>query len=240
MVKAQGGNIYIIIVAAGSGTRFGTALPKQFELLGSRPVVMHAIERLSRIGGCAGMLLVLNPAHRTLWNDLCQQYGFESPHVVNGGDSRTASVRNALAALPHEADNDDAIVLIHDGARPLVDVAKVEHNIIGTMKEYGAKCVIPYLPVTDTLMTNEPKDALPVDRSHYVAVQTPQAFNGRILMQSYASMPTGMTMTDDASVVRKYGSTKIHLAEGSAKTIKITYPTDLVLAEVLLSEERDC
>jgi len=237
MVMCGNMPIYAIIVAAGSGTRFGTALPKQFELLGGRPVVMHAIERIRRLRHCTDVTLVLNPSHTELWAELCQRYKFDSPRIACGGSSRTGSVRNALATLPPAASSSDSIILIHDGARPLIDTAMVESEIISRIYQPGIECVIPCRPVTDTLMTNDADNARPVDRNRFAAVQTPQAFRGETLIKAYASMPDDAVMTDDASVVARYAGAKIHLAEGSPCTIKITYPCDIAMAEAFLADE---
>lgn len=228
--------VFAIVVAAGSGSRCGGDVPKQFQLLAGKPVVMHAVERLRKLKNFAGMVLVLNPSHFELWDELCKEYRFESPLRVAGGDSRTQSVRNALEALPVEANSKTAIVLVHDGARPLVDVDAVTNIILTTIRQPGVECVIPCRPVTDTLMTADFADAKPVDRSRFVAVQTPQAFRGSSIIEAYRAMPLCASMTDDASVVAAYAGAKIHLAEGSPQTIKITYPTDLALAETLLNE----
>lgn len=229
--------IFAIVVAAGSGNRCGGEIPKQFQLLGGKPVVMHAIERLRSLKSFADMVLVLNPAHFSLWNELCKKYNFPSPSYIGGGATRTESVKNALAALPPAANDEKAVVLIHDGARPLVDVASCEANILPAIRSIGAECVIPCRPVTDTLMTADYDNALPVDRSKFVAVQTPQAFRGSSIIGAYHAMPDEESMTDDASVVAKYAGADIRLVEGSPRTIKITYPTDLALAETLLQDE---
>lgn len=228
--------VFAIVVAAGSGSRCGGDVPKQFQLLAGKPVVMHAIERLRKLRNFAGTVLVLNPSHFQLWDELCKEYKFESPRHVAGGDSRSQSVRNALDALPEEANTETAIVLVHDGARPLVDVEAVTNNILSTIRQSGVECVIPCRPVTDTLMTSDYADAQPVDRSRFVAVQTPQAFRGSSIIEAYRAMPLSASLTDDASVAATYAGAKIHLAEGSPQTIKITYPTDLALAETLLNQ----
>ena len=109
---------YAVIVAGGSGHRFGSALPKQFLPMCGKPVLMHTLERFASAVECE-LVLVLPQAHQSTWRELCSRYGFTLAHrVVDGGATRHASVSNALNAI--SAVDADAVVAIHDGVRPLV------------------------------------------------------------------------------------------------------------------------
>ena len=109
----------VIIVAAGTGSRFGTEMPKQFLPLCGTPVVAHAINAFREaLGADSRILLVLSEPMIPLWRRLCADYAISSPEIVTGGATRWESVRNAIAALGEASPS--ATVLIHDGARPLV------------------------------------------------------------------------------------------------------------------------
>lgn len=224
-------SVHIIVVAAGSGSRFGSALPKQFCLLAGKPVLMHAIERLRAALPEAGMTVVLSPAMRPLWSELCERYGFASPAVADGGATRSDSVRNAVLALPAVPD----VIMVHDGARPLVSrdcILAAADAVVA-----GVDGAIPAVAVTDSLrrMLPDGGGSEAVDRADYRAVQTPQAFCGPALADAYRSCAG--SFSDDASIMQHCGHTRIVLTEGNPDNIKITNPTDLAIAELILSHQ---
>lgn len=223
---------YVIVVAAGTGSRFGAEIPKQFCLLAGRPVVMHAIERLRRALPGARIALVISPQEEGRWRSLCDRYGFESPEVVHGGSSRWESVRNGLAAIPSEA-SPNSVVLVHDGARPLVDAATVKRVRAAAVNTDGA---VPAVAVSDSLrrLDDDGVRSEAVDRSVYRAVQTPQGFALWRMRQAYAR-PFRSEFTDDASVMADAGFENIFLVEGNPDNIKITNPRDIAVAEAILA-----
>ena len=228
-------HIRFIIVAAGSGSRFGHDLPKQFHLLGRRPVLMTTIERVREAAPHSSIMLVLSREHEDLWQSLCREHSFDSPVIVYGGATRWESVRNALQAITHCTDNE--IVMVHDGARPLLHASVV--RALERKIQSGADGAIPAVPVTDSLRVITPEGGSEsVFRSDFRAVQTPQAFPLRLLRQAYDS-PYSPLMTDDASVVEAAGLRDIQLVEGSPDTLKITRPADLAAAEYILSHSYD-
>lgn len=203
--------IWAVIVAGGSGTRFGR--PKQLAKLGDRRVIDHAIGAL--IDRVAGIVVVGSA------DELGSSEELSVDQVVDGGKSRSASVRRGLAAVPESATH----VLIHDAARPLASPALVG-RVIDAMVD-GAEAVVPVVPVTDTLRL---VDGGTVDRSQLVAVQTPQGFNRATLM---AAHDYGVETTDDAAVVELTGVPVVHV-DGSPNNLKITFPHDLTVAEALM------
>lgn len=220
-----------IIVAAGSGSRFGGNLPKQFCLLGERPVLMHTVDALRSATPEAAEILVLSREMIGLWEELCGIHEFESPEVVTGGATRWESVRNALEAVVPEL-SPETIVAIHDGARPLVP-CEVVRSAIRAIAGGCADGAVPAVAVTDSLRYTPETvyDSHAVDRKGYYAVQTPQVFRLSTLVRAY-SAPWREQFTDDASVVEADGGS-IVLTEGSPVNIKITHPLDIVLAEAL-------
>ena len=217
-----------IVVAAGSGSRFGASMPKQFCDLDGRPLLMTTIERLREATPGADMLLVLSHDWVELWQEMCAQHGFESPRIVEGGATRWHSVSNALQALPDNVD----IVTVHDGARPVV-TASVVRGVVESI-ETGESAAVPVTPVTDSLRrVSADGTSEAVERASMRAVQTPQAFRASVLKEAY-SRGFRPEFTDDASVMEAAGYAPIALTEGSPANIKVTHPFDLAVAAMLL------
>ena len=215
-----------IIVAAGSGARFGSALPKQFCLMAGRPVLMETIDRI-RSYGHGRIVVVVSESMMSFWAELCQRHSFTSPCVVVGGSTRDDSVRNAIVAYGDDAE----IITVHDGARPLAGPDIME-RVVDAVRS-GCKGVVPAVDVTDSLRIISPSGSSEaVDRSAFRAVQTPQAFCGQVLREAY-SLPYRPEFTDDASVAEAAGA-EIAIVEGSPRNIKITHPADIILAETYM------
>ena len=221
-----------IIVAGGSGTRFGAQLPKQFLELKGRPILMHTIEAFGHCGDCSFDIVVTLPADQMdLWQQLCHKYGFDLPHrVVPGGETRWHSVKNALDSILDI--NDVDIIAVHDGVRPLI-TAELIGRTIETARCDGA--AIPVVTLNDSVRQVKGEISHALDRSTLRAVQTPQAFDARLLHDAY-SLPYQPTFTDDASVVECAGHL-VTLVEGDPHNLKITRPMDLALAEYLLNQD---
>ncbi|MDE5923627.1 MAG: 2-C-methyl-D-erythritol 4-phosphate cytidylyltransferase [Muribaculum sp.] len=224
-----------IIVAAGSGSRFGADMPKQFCMLAGRPVLFHTIEAFRNALPDGEILLVLSESHVDMWHDLCRQFDFESPDIVCGGSSRWESVRNAVMAL--HVEKPGSVITVHDGARPLVS-ASVIHEAVEAACMPGIDGAVPAIAVTDSIrMLDDDGSSAPLARQRLRAVQTPQAFPADLLREAYG-LPFSPDFTDDASVMAAYGHGNIMLTEGSAENIKITHRADLALAEFILEGRR--
>lgn len=224
---------YVIIMAAGSGTRMGGPLPKQFLELGGKAVLQHTIETF--LEACPGIsvVTVLNADYIEYWRNYCLRRNFTCPQItVAGGITRFHSVRNALEKIP-----DGALVAVHDGVRPLVSP-----SLVAEMFEKAADvpALIPVVPCVDTLKVLQKSgdelrtvDGAVADRSVLYAAQTPQVFHSEILKSAY-SLPYDTMFTDDASVVQKYGKSLSYLI-GERLNIKITTQEDLMLARAVMS-----
>ena len=224
---------YVIIMAAGSGTRMGGPLPKQFLDLGGKAVLQHTIETF--LEACPGIsvVTVLNADYIEYWRNYCLKRNFTCPQItVAGGITRFHSVRNALEKIP-----DGALVAVHDGVRPLVTP-----SLVAEMFEKAADvaALIPVVPCVDTLKVLQKSgdelrtvDGAVADRSVLYAAQTPQVFHSEILKSAYA-LPYDTMFTDDASVVQKYGKSLSYLI-GERLNIKITTQEDLMLARAVMS-----
>jgi len=216
---------FVIIVAGGSGARMRTEVPKQFLELCGKPVLMYTIESFYNFDPDCELLLVLPVSQQEFWVQLCLKHSFSIPHqIASGGETRFHSVQNGLKLIMGEG-----IVFIHDGVRPLVSQQTLARCFETAVKFGNA---IPVLPVTESLRKLEGDQNRTVDRGLYYSVQTPQTFRTEQIFQSFSQLHEP-GFTDDASVVEKAGY-KIQLVEGNAENIKITTPTDLIIAEALI------
>ncbi|MCM1163658.1 MAG: 2-C-methyl-D-erythritol 4-phosphate cytidylyltransferase [Muribaculaceae bacterium] len=213
---------YHIVVAAGSGLRYGGSLPKQFCMLWGRPVLMTTLERLAAAAPDAEMIVVLSPEMFGEWTGMCQRHDFRLPHrVVAGGSTRAESVRSGLSLVDAER---VGWISVHDAARPMVTPAMFARMLDALP---GADGVIPAIAVTDSLRVVEPDGrSHAVDRSLYRAVQTPQLFDGHKLLEANR-LPLRPEFTDDASVMEAAGFTNLRVAQGEVANIKITHNGDI-------------
>ncbi len=225
--------IFVIIVAAGTGSRFGADLPKQFCLLEGKPVLCHTIERLREALPQAYFITVVSESMIEFWLQLAAEHGTPTGMVVTGGNTRWQSVKNALCAIP--AHSRSARVLVHDGARPLVDDTTVGRVVDAIAPGVS---VVPVNQVTDSLrmLVDEKENSLPVNRTDYRAVVTPQGFMLDDLLEAYAQSYKP-DFTDDASVMASAGFTEARLVDSFPSNIKITNPGDLALAAWYLSHQ---
>ena len=224
---------YVIIMAAGSGTRMGAGRPKQFLELEGKAILQKTMEVF--LNACPGIsvITVLPQDFIGYWREYCLENNFVCPQIlVPGGITRFHSVRNALDRVP-----EGALVAVHDGVRPLLSEGLVRDMF---EKAEGVPALIPVPPCVDTMKVLENKDgelvAVPgakADRSVLYGAQTPQIFHSEILKEAYA-MPYDTSFTDDASVVEKYGKSLSYVV-GERLNIKITTQDDLLLARAILS-----
>ncbi|MDE0604870.1 MAG: 2-C-methyl-D-erythritol 4-phosphate cytidylyltransferase [bacterium] len=206
-------SVWTVIVAAGSGTRFGGA--KQYlELAGAR-VVDRSVAVAAQVSD--GVVVVVPGGDVE-----AESARLAASAVVAGGASRAASVRNGLEAVPDDA----AIICVHDAARPLAG-ADVYERVVEEVRS-GAAGAVPVMPVTDTIRR---VDGGVVDRSTLQAVQTPQAFRAGLLRAAHADAADA---TDDASLVEAAGYSVVAV-EGHPRNIKITHPDDLAAAKAWLA-----
>jgi 2-C-methyl-D-erythritol 4-phosphate cytidylyltransferase / 2-C-methyl-D-erythritol 2,4-cyclodiphosphate synthase len=213
--------IAAILVAAGSGTRFGTETPKQFLTIAGKPVIRHAAEAL------AEHVSLLQPVGDAEPVEAALRGVPGCLPVIPGGATRQDSVRAGLEALaPHQPD----IVLVHDAARPVIPEGTIP-ALLAALKE--APGAIPAAPVADTLkrvVRGVITETVP--RAELFRAQTPQAFRFQTLLTAHRSGLTGAT--DDASLLEAAGQT-VEVVPGSDDNIKLTYPEDLVRLERIMA-----
>jgi 2-C-methyl-D-erythritol 4-phosphate cytidylyltransferase/2-C-methyl-D-erythritol 2,4-cyclodiphosphate synthase len=215
-------SVTALIVAAGSGERMGSGVPKQYRLLGGQPVLRRAVEALLRHPRIDAVRVVIAAAHEALARQALQS--LEVGTLILGGDRRTDSVRAGLAETPGQQ------VLVHDAARPFCPPEVVDRLLDALGNHDGAA---PVLAVGDTLARAGELLGDPIDRSDAVRVQTPQAFDADALRGAYDRW-TGDPPTDETSVVRAAGL-RVAAVEGDPLLDKLTTPADWDRAEAMLA-----
>jgi len=222
-----------IILAGGAGKRMGAATNKQFLLIDKKPIIAHTLQVFEDCRSVDGIYLVVN--HKDLpliQEEVLEIYRFNKlMKLVIGGRLRQDSVRNGLEAIEQPCD----IVVIHDGARPLISPSFVE-KCISLMEVFDA--VIPALPVQDTVkvVSKEGFVSKTLERDSLWHIQTPQVFKSALIMKAYRDgMAKKFYGYDDATFVEHLGK-KIKVIEGSPYNIKITTPEDLIIARGILSQ----
>lgn len=222
--------IGVIIVAGGSGHRMGASLPKQFLMLGNMPILGRSINRIAEALPSAEIVVVLPQQHIELWRNLAARFDIATHRIAEGGAERFHSVRNGIAALSPEVQT----IAVHDGVRPLVSKRLIIKLILEAEK---CAAVIPVVAPTDSFRALDQEGSHIIDRSQLRMVHTPQVFNATVLKKAY-EQPFSTTFTDDASVVEAMGHS-ITLVEGESSNIKITTPSDIIIAEALLDAENE-
>ena len=207
-----------LIVAAGKGERLGGGIPKQYRLLGGKPVVRWAVESLLRHSGVSAARVVIAPGQQEAASAALE--GLDVGKLIEGGAERADSVRAGLAAVAGDA------VLVHDAARPFCPSDVVDRLLASLEFFEGAA---PVLPVGDTLARAGQTIGELVDRSGLARVQTPQAFRLQALKAAYEHW-SGPSPTDETTVVRAAGM-NVAAVEGDAALEKLTLPADFERAE---------
>lgn len=207
----------------------GAVVPKQFLTLVGKPVLCHSIEAFQRFDPTMQLIVVLPNDQIDGWRTLCTRHGFTIEHVVvSGGEERFHSVQQGLKEVKH-----DGLVAVHDGVRPLVSVELIERCFVAASAHGSA---IPVVPVSSSVRELVGEGSHAVDRSRLRVVQTPQCFRAELLRKAF-ELPYDPTFTDEATLVERMGL-EVHLVEGEEHNIKVTTPTDLILATTLLEEGR--
>ncbi len=210
--------VWGIVVAAGSGQRFGG--PKQFEIVAGKRVLDWSVDAAAST--CqGGVVVVVPPGHH--------EPAPAAHTTVEGAATRSGSVRAGLRVIPPDAQ----IIVVHDAARPLASAELFQAVIAAIGAGAGADAAIPGIPLRDTIKQVAGEQVVAtVDRTGLVAVQTPQAFRAEALRAAHDDEPEA---TDDAALVEAAGG-KVVVVAGDAANLKLTEPGDLVVAAALLAE----
>jgi 2-C-methyl-D-erythritol 4-phosphate cytidylyltransferase len=215
-----------LIVAGGSGSRMGSAVPKQFLDLVGKPILRHTLEKFAAFSPDIQLILVLPESDFFRWKGINWLPTEQTVKLIPGGATRFQSVKNGLQAV-----SGDGLVAIHDAVRPLVSVDVIRRTFEAAAAFGSGVAAVPAKDSVRQILENDKTVAL--DRSSLRLVQTPQTFQIRLIKKAF-EQPESPLFTDDASVVEAAGF-PVHLVEGSYENLKITTPEDLRVAEALLN-----
>ena len=225
-------SFHALIPCAGTGSRAGTSLPKQYQPVAGQAMVMHTLQALARVPQLASGWVVLSPDDGHVWSEDVWPARFK--RLACGGASRAESVFNGLQAMLASGLDPQDWVLVHDAARCLVSPESVT-RLIETCRDDAVGGLLA-LPLPDTLKSEEGgRVVATVPREHKWLAQTPQMFRLQALHDALAVVAgQGFSgITDEASAMERLGL-KPRLVEGTAQNFKVTYPADFALAEAIL------
>ena len=233
-----------VVLAGGSGQRFGAGVPKQLLELDGQTLLAHCVAAFDAAPGVDDVLVVMPPGRTADAEKLRADGAYPKlTAVIEGGTSRPASTRAAISAISarHGAAGDDGDwgVLFHDAARPLVDQRIIADCVAALERVDALGVAVPtadtIVVVADGVMTQIPR------RDSLLRCQTPQAFRLSVIARAHelALADPDYEPTDDCGVVLRYlPDVPVHVVQGSERNLKITYPRDLAIARVLLDEEQ--
>ena len=214
--------IVALIAAAGKGKRMNARISKPFIYISGKPILAYTIEKFEKCKIIDKIYLIVSPEEKEI---------SKVKELVDGGETRQDSVYNGIKAL----DKDTDIVVIHDGARPLVEETIIRDSIEKAQK-YGA--AIAVIPIKDTVKKSENDFFInkTLNREKIWRAQTPQTFKYDIILTAHhQAFKDKYLVTDDAAIVERYGH-KVKLIIGSKENIKITTPFDIIMAEIFLKK----
>jgi len=214
----------IVIVAGGRGRRMGGEIPKQYQELEGKPIIIHTLEKFRRFDPNMDVVVVLAHGHRKLWDAVAITHSDISRiGLATGGATRFHSVRNGIQLI-----DEDVVVGIHDAVRPFVSMETLERCYSTAYKSGSA---IPVIEMDESVrMVKGDNSSVHMDRSALKRVQTPQVFRSEMIREAYNNTEDH-SFTDDASVFESHFG-KVTLVEGNRQNIKITMPTDMLLASL--------
>lgn len=216
----------VVIVAGGSGSRMGSAIPKQFALVDGEPILVRTINNFAKAFPGAKIIVVLPAAQIDFWRNYSARFRVARHKIIEGGEQRFHSVKNGIEAITDWVD----IIAIQDGVRPFASLEMIRD---------AAKCAVDHgsaIPVVEAVDSfREVTDgggSVICDRTKLRVVQTPQIFEAGLIRAAYDT-DFDISFTDDASVVEHSTPHRVTLCRGDRQNIKITTPDDMVFAEAI-------
>jgi 2-C-methyl-D-erythritol 4-phosphate cytidylyltransferase len=225
--KTFGLKKYAIIVAGGIGKRFNADLPKQFMPVCGKPLIIRTLEAFMKPLPEIEFIVVIHPKMRKKCESILAEFPVSNYTLADGGPERFHSVKNGLAKITDE----NSMVAIHDAVRPFVS-ADVILTAFKDAEYYGN--AVPVVNINESVRIRKGALNEPVDRVFLYKVQTPQCFKTALIKNAYRQNFDDK-FTDDAIVLESTGE-RIHLIDGNVENIKITYPTDMIIAEAMLNK----
>ena len=221
-------NEYVVIVAGGSGSRMNSDVPKQYMEANRVPIIVHTIKRFFEYSKSIQVICCVHANYSAYAEGLMQKY---FPHskikIVLGGETRFHSVKNGLATIS----DGNSLVAIHDAARPLVSKETIKRCFVSAQENNSG---IPVVKVSESVRSIDGNKSAAINRDNYRIVQTPQCFNTDVLQKAF-EVEFKNSFTDDATVFENAGHV-VSLVDGNIENIKITLPSDILIAEALLKK----
>ncbi len=222
---------YGIILASGSGSRFGSDIPKQILKIKDKTILEYSVEAFENAGCIHEIILVITPEYKSDAEKFIRNNGYKKvSKIINGGKERKDSSFNGVCAI----DDEEAKVLIHDCARPFVS-PKIIADCADALDKFDAVCCA--VPSTDTILEtgngvikNIPK------RKSLMRAQTPQGFKLSVIKKAHELSKNDSDFTDDCGLVVRYSLCEVGIVPGSEDNLKITYPNDLFIAQKIIGE----
>ncbi|KIY22305.1 MULTISPECIES: 2-C-methyl-D-erythritol 4-phosphate cytidylyltransferase [Mesobacillus] len=225
---------HVIIPAAGLGKRMGAGINKLLLTLDAIPILIHTLKVFEADPRCSDIILAAHPDDEQAFKSLLKEHGIQKvSSLVTGGKERQDSVYNGLMAL----NNLDEIVLVHDGARPFIEIETI-HKLVDAANKDGAAIVA--VPVKDTIKKATDNQVIEtIERSSLWSVQTPQAFRSSVLLEAHNKAAREQFIgTDESSLVERIPH-PVSIIEGNYDNIKLTTPVDLYFAEAILRKWKE-
>ncbi len=221
---------YVVVVAGGSGERMKSDIPKQFLEICGVPVIMHTL-RVFAVAVCdIEFIIVINPKWLQMWKALCEKYIITNSCITTeGGPTRFHSVKNGLSKIK----DTNSLVAIHDAVRPLVSVEVIQ-KCFAEAERFGN--AVPVVPIYNSVRKKTGAFNEAIDRNDLCIIQTPQCFQTTLIKEAYLQS-YDEKFKDDAIVLENMG-VQIRLVDGNLENIKITKPTDILIAEAFLSDRK--
>ena len=216
----------VVIVAGGSGSRMGSAIPKQFALVDGEPILVKTINNFAKALPGAKIIVVLPATQIDFWKNYSARFRVARHKIVEGGEQRFHSVKNGIEAITDWVD----IIAIQDGVRPFASLEMIREAVKCAV-EHGS--AIPVIEAVDSFReVTEDGGSKITDRTKLRVVQTPQIFEAGLIRAAYDT-DFDISFTDDASVVERTTPHRVTLCRGERQNIKITTPDDMVIAEAI-------
>lgn len=230
-----------VIFAGGVGSRMHSKeLPKQFLEIYNKPIIVHTIEFFERNENVDAIIVVCVEEWIGYFNSLIDQYRLEKIRkVVPGGASGQLSIYNGLCAAKDIAGNDDCIVLIHDGVRPLINIDLLSKNV-DDVKKFGSSITSGIVKETIVEIDDNGEIKLVPDRAHSRVAKAPQCFHLRDILASHErALEEGITNFIDSCTMMQHYGFKLHMTDGPYENIKITTPDDFYTMRAILQAKED-
>ena len=221
---------YAVILASGTGSRFGSDIPKQFIKINDKTILEYSIEAFENADCIDEIVLVITPEYKNDAEKIVKNNGYKKlSKIVQGGKERKDSSFNGICAI----DDAEANVLIHDCARPFVS-QKIIANCVDALDKFDAVCCA--IPSTDTVFEIENNIIKNIpERKSVMRAQTPQGFKLSVIKKAHELSQNDNNFTDDCGLVVRYNLCEVGIVLGSENNLKITYPNDLFIAQKILS-----